>query len=41
MYDIDLNDYPNDDQDDDLLDELNSYVYVFRVGDTERVILQQ
>ena len=34
MYDIDLNDYPNDDQDDDLLDELNSYVY-------ERVILQQ
>jgi len=39
QFGIDLNDYVNDDQDDELFDELNSYVYVLRVGDTERVIL--
>ena len=41
QYDIDLNDYPNDDQDDDLFDELNSYGLVWNIHNTERVLIQE
>ena len=42
QYDIDLNDYPNDDQDDDLFDELNSNVCsVWNIYNTDRVLVQE
>lgn len=42
QYDIDLNDYPNADQNNDLFDELNnSYVTVWNIHNTERMLVQE
>ena len=41
QYDIDLSDYPNDDQDDELFDELNTYGSVWNIFNTDRVLVQE